>query len=338
MPKLRKLLPTKWWSSFLLIVATYIIATDFLANLLLLLINCVGYLPYSDRPGPGWQPAHLPSKDELRFFLSFAQALLPGSALYGGMFGLAGLLFGVCSVPRWVIRLLGAPLAFLASALIMSAAGWMIAISALGVYVAAGCAAIWALLLLPLLVVPKSSPLPMLVRLLLPLTFFGAGCFYLVRPFLPQAPIPALNFDFTRCNDAGMGPIVPLSRAWEDDSLIRKAGLASTSCHLESAGQTSSSGTDDRMLRFHLLFLKPTSREVNVPVPEQDGTLIIIDGDDVRFVPDSPSKRKETLHIHEDPRGFSMKNDGNGRMDNWFWYEWSPQTGNGSMDMRLFTK
>src|SRR5665213_2832862 len=259
MPKLRKLLPTKWWSSFLMIVATYIIATDFLANLLLLLINCVGYLPYSDRPGPGWQPAHLPSKDELRFFLSFAQALLPGSALYGGMFGLAGLLF-------------------------------------------------------------------------------GAGCFYLVRPFLPQAPIPALNFDFTRCNDAGMGPIVPLSRAWEDDSLIRKAGLASTSCHLESAGQTSSSGTDDRMLRFHLLFLKPTSREVNVPVPEQDETLIIIDGDDVRFVPDSPSKRKETLHIHEDPRGFSMKNDGNGRMDNWFWYEWSPQTGNGSMDMRLFTK
>src|SRR5437764_15241795 len=41
-----------------------------LGGLLLLLLICslVGYLPYSDRPGPGWETPHLPSWQEIRFY------------------------------------------------------------------------------------------------------------------------------------------------------------------------------------------------------------------------------------------------------------------------------
>jgi hypothetical protein len=87
---------------------------------------------------------------------------------------------------RWLIRTLGAPLAFLASGLMMSAAGWMIAISPLGVYVAAGCGFVWGLLLLPLFVVRRTTMLPMAVRVLLPVSIFVASGFFLLRPFLPD--------------------------------------------------------------------------------------------------------------------------------------------------------
>jgi hypothetical protein len=95
----RRASPKKWWSSFLWIAVSYVVATDVVPNLLLLLINCAGYLPYSDRPGPGWQLPHLPSGDELRFFLGFAILLARATAFYAAGFAVAGVIFGVCSLP-----------------------------------------------------------------------------------------------------------------------------------------------------------------------------------------------------------------------------------------------
>jgi hypothetical protein len=326
---LRRVLPTTWWSSFLWISLSYVLATNCLPNLLLLLINCAGYLPYSDRPGPGWQPPHIPSKQELEFFFGFTRYLLPSTAIYGGAFGAIGLLFGLCSLPRWAIRAIAVPLCLLASALLMAAAGWMIAISALGVYLAAGCAALWALIVLPNLIVPRDPPLSIFPRVALPCILMAAGGFYLVRPFLPQATIPALDLDFTRCSDTGTAPIVSLDRAWQDDTLVRQAGLADHSCHLESAGQRGESGNGSESVTLHLLFLRETSREVDIPVPSKGEALVIIDGDSVRMLPEGVPLRKERLRVREvaSGHGFSMKDDGPGRMDDWFWQDWSPQTG-----------
>ena len=180
------MLPKRWWSSFLWIVVSYIVFADILPNLLLLLINCSGYLPYSDRPGPGWQPPHLPSKDELSFFFGFAYSLIVPTAIYAAGFGVIGLLFGLCSLPRWVTRIVGSPLAFIASGCMMMAAGWMIAISAVGIYTAAICGLIWGLLVLPLLVVRRTAPLTMWLRVVLPVAIFSGAAFYLLRPFLPN--------------------------------------------------------------------------------------------------------------------------------------------------------
>jgi hypothetical protein len=186
MPKLQRLLPAKWWSSFLWIAVSYIVFADILPNLLLLLINCSGYLPYSDRPGPGWQSPHLPSKEELNFFLGFAYSLIVPTAIYSAGFGVIGLLFGLCSLPRWLTRLIGSPLAFIASGFMMMAAGWMIAISAVGIYTAAICGLIWGLVVLPLLIVRRTQLLPMWLRVVLPIAVFSAAALYLLQPFLPK--------------------------------------------------------------------------------------------------------------------------------------------------------
>src|ERR1700722_13775502 len=106
---LRRMLPTSWWSRSLWIVTTYVIAADLLPNLVLVLVNCAGYLPYSDRPGPGWQMPHLPTGDELRFFVGFASRLLGATAFYGLIFAAAGFGFWFFLFPLSGLPGLGGP-------------------------------------------------------------------------------------------------------------------------------------------------------------------------------------------------------------------------------------
>jgi hypothetical protein len=178
--------PRHWWSSFLCVVATYVLATDLLPNLLLIAVNSSEYLPYSDRPGPGWQRPHFPSKDELEFFLGFALLLLRGTALYGCLFAAFAWLLGFCRVPRWGLRLIATPLAFVSSGIMMAAAGWMIAISSMGIYTAAVCGGVWGLLAFPRLVPKVSYTPPLSIRIIAPLLVFVASGYWMIHPLLPN--------------------------------------------------------------------------------------------------------------------------------------------------------
>src|SRR5689334_9881702 len=116
-------LPGAWWSRGLLTVATYIVAADLLPALLLVVINSVGYLPYSDRPGPGWQTSHLPKPEELKFFVGYTALLFPATALYGSFFAVGAAILGFCRLPRWALRIIGVVPAFLAGGLLMAGVG-----------------------------------------------------------------------------------------------------------------------------------------------------------------------------------------------------------------------
>ena len=144
--------PKTWWSRTLSIAVTYIIAANLLPNLLLVLINAAGYLPYSDRPGPGWQMPHFPTAQEVGFFAGFAVLLLPATGIVGTAFAAAGCILGFCRLPRWALGAIAAPAAFVAAGFMMDGVGWLIAISALGVYVAAGCGLLWGIFIFPELV------------------------------------------------------------------------------------------------------------------------------------------------------------------------------------------
>jgi hypothetical protein len=195
--------PKNWWSRALWIAATYVIAAGLLPDLLLVLVNSVGYLPYSDRPGPGWQSPHFPSAQELQFFAAFAVLLSKGTIFYGLIFAAVGLVLGVCSVPRWVIRVMAALTAFLTSGLMMAAAGWMIAISSAGVYIAAGCGALWGLFLFPRFVSSAKHPAPLAVRVLLVLVIVVGGAYWLVRPLLPDPGLTNAQIEVIRRSNAG---------------------------------------------------------------------------------------------------------------------------------------
>ncbi|HET6934028.1 MAG TPA: hypothetical protein VFI72_04260, partial [Candidatus Angelobacter sp.] len=149
------------------IAGTYVIAADCLPNLLLIIINSSGYLPYSDRPGPGWQMPHLPTTQELGFFFGFSVLLLTGTAIVAALFVVAGVILAFCRLPGWALRLVAAPIAFLSAGLMMDGAGWYIAISALGVYIAAGCGLLWGIFVFPWLVpqMSRTSPRPARIAL-----------------------------------------------------------------------------------------------------------------------------------------------------------------------------
>ena len=199
--------PKTWWSSLLWVAVTYVLTTDLLVNLLLVVINSSGYLPYSDRPGPGWQRPHLPSKDELQFFFGFAVLLLRGSAFYGSLFALLAGVAGVFRLPRWGLRLIGTPFAFVSSGLMMAAAGWMIAISSVGIYTAAICGGLWGLLIFPRLVPRFSYTLPLAVRIIVPLLVFAAGGYWLIRPLLPNRALTNAKVEVIRRTSSGGAPL-----------------------------------------------------------------------------------------------------------------------------------
>jgi hypothetical protein len=204
------------------VIATYVIAADLLPNLILVLVNSVGYLPYSDRPGPGWQPAHLPSKDELQFFLGFSLMLLRATAFYAVIFAVAAWILGFCRLPRWGLRVLATPLAFISAGMMMAAAGWMIAISSMGVYTAAACGALWGLLVFPRLVPNSGYVLPIVGRIALPVILVAAGAYWLVRPLLPNPALTNAKVEVIRRVDAGV-PVPQLDLSHLGPSLAAKA-------------------------------------------------------------------------------------------------------------------
>lgn len=175
-----------WFVALLSVIVTYVVATDLLPNLLLVAVNSGGYLPYSDRPGPGWQTPHLPSRDELQFFLNFSLLLLRGTAFYGGLFAVLACLLAFCNLPRWGLRLIATPLALLSAGIFMAAAGWTVAISSVAIYIAAGCGGLWGLLLFSRLVPRPSFTPPLAIRIAAPLLVFAVGGYWLIRPLLPD--------------------------------------------------------------------------------------------------------------------------------------------------------
>jgi hypothetical protein len=186
-----------------LILATYVVAVDFLPILLLVAINSIGYLPYSDRPGPGWQMPHLPLLAELKFFVGFAALLLPATALYGSFFAIGAAILGFCRLPRWALRIVTVVPAFLAGGLLMGGVGWYIAISAAGVYIAAACAVLWALFIFPPLVPSTNHVLPYAARVATPVLVLFAGTYLLVRRMLPDPGLTNAKVEVVRRDNVG---------------------------------------------------------------------------------------------------------------------------------------
>jgi hypothetical protein len=165
---------------------------------------------------------HLPTGAELQFFVGFALLLLKGTTFYGMIFAAAGLLLGFCLLPRWALRVLAAPTAFLASGLMMAAGGWMIAISSMGVYTAAGCGALWGLFVFPRLVPRMSYALPIAARIAVPVLMLAGAVYLLIKPVLPDPGLTNAKIEILRRDNAGADlPNVDLS--YVGPSIAREA-------------------------------------------------------------------------------------------------------------------
>jgi hypothetical protein len=114
-------------------VGVYSLLVSASAVLLLLGASALGYLPYSDRPGPGWGSVapHLPGVDELGYFSGWAAILLLPMCYFFGSFLFIFLAWiGWLKAPAWLVRAVAGVFCAGLSILSVAAAGWYIAIAA----------------------------------------------------------------------------------------------------------------------------------------------------------------------------------------------------------------
>jgi hypothetical protein len=181
-PPVLKELAKEWWK----ILWIYAAIVSVSAVLILLISSAVGYLPYSDRPGPGWShiSPHVPAFEEIRYFSGWAVLLLPmcffnGSLLFVFMAWLKWL-----SAPAWLARILGGLFSAAFGILAVAAAGWYIAISASVSNVVGIVCLLFGLCVLPRIVMPRAAALSLSARVLGIAVVFVFMTTLLVYPFL----------------------------------------------------------------------------------------------------------------------------------------------------------
>jgi hypothetical protein len=113
-----------------------------------------GYLPYSDRPGPGWfgQSPAVSMSEFLRgvgFQLGWSALLLPNAALSGLALFVVVRALEHFRTPPWIIAVVGALLGGVVSGYMVLGIGWYIAMAAAPVYFAAVLGLLFGALLLP---------------------------------------------------------------------------------------------------------------------------------------------------------------------------------------------
>lgn len=110
--------------------------------------TAVGYLPYSDRPGPGWTEPFF-SFELVGFYLSWSVLLLLPTAIYGTVIFAWVRLLNLLAAPLVIIRIVSGMTAGLLAYVLVAGVGWYIAIAAFPVLVAAGLGATWGIVVLP---------------------------------------------------------------------------------------------------------------------------------------------------------------------------------------------
>ncbi len=166
--------------------------------LVLVASSAIGYLPYSDRPGPGWHAAHIPGLREIGFYLSFAVFFVITFCLF---WGTALFVFVRClgwlSAPRLFVAVTGGIAAGFVTVMGAAGAGWYIAIAAFPVYASSILGLLFGILVLPRFANPRSVSrtwkhwLGIAVAFV---AFFGL----IVYPALSQRNSQSLQVDFIR--------------------------------------------------------------------------------------------------------------------------------------------
>jgi len=288
--------PARRWIRALYIFASYVLASNLIPVILLLLIEWIGYLPYSDRPGPGWQHPHLPERAEVSFYLSFALMLCRPTLFYAAAHTLLAAIYELCSLPRWLVRILGGITAFLSAGLLMGGVGWMIAIAPIGVYLAAGCGLLWGVLLLPAWYAPREHTIPLWLRIGAVLLCCGGGIFYLLRPFLPRKPTPPINLSIVRITpSAGEVDWTPSEffsqQTWTELNNLHLHG------DIHGGIQSGTSG-EGETVDIAVIALQPINRKYKIAVPASGHVVYVLDHDTLTPHPAFSSK---------DDRSFTLK-------------------------------
>lgn len=282
-------------------------------SIVLLLASCFGYLPYSDRPGPGWWGhVHWPSWAECSTYLGFAPWFAYFCLYFGlGLFGLC-LVLSIASTPRWLNRLLGGVIAAASASLAVAGAGWYLALAAIGPDAAIVLGLFYGVFLFPRFVKPRSVPIAMWVRISAVTCATALFVYWIVFPFLPHEHPAAIDYDLVR--------VTPGQKAVTSTSLLGKDIAADLALlHLQGdihggIGGAAASDQNTPSIEMELIALEPITKDAKLAIPKTGHVIYILQNGEWTAHPSIGQKDKRTFALGPgtDPRydGGRMKLSG----------------------------
>lgn len=257
-----------------------------LGGLLLLLVGCslVGYLPYSDRPGPGWGAPHLPGWEEIWFYMGWEFLLVPMLLFWGTIFFAFATLIGWLRVPRWLMGLSAGILCGLLSLMATAALGWYIAIAAFPVYGAGVLGLLFGCLILPRFAPQGGTRWPSWVRTIAATAaVLGLGL-SIIYPILPERDSQELEVVFVRLVPEAEQIATDTGKLSADEiKLLRSLGLKGSL--LVGMQASKATGNSSRHARAIIVLRERLETRVDLREPKATNVVYVQDGKNWKMYP-----------------------------------------------------
>jgi hypothetical protein len=237
--------------------------------LVLLAASSFGYLPYSDRPGPGWYShAHFPTWEEVRIYFGFTSFFAYFVFFQGCVIYVLSLILNLSKPPRWLVRTIGGIVSFLAAGLAVLGAGWYIALAPIGSYAAATIGLLYGIFLFPKSLHPRTKELAVLWRYSLTSAASLSVIGWLLFPLLPRKPVPEINYQLDRLvsSEERTEMTVPSWLGTEIPIEASKLGLHGT---LHSGIGGAGASSDSSSINILLIAQEPIRQEYSLELPAQ---------------------------------------------------------------------
>jgi hypothetical protein len=273
-------------------------------SIVLLLSSCFGYLPYSDRPGPGWWGrVHWPSWAEFVTYIGFAPWFAYFCLFFGlGIFALC-LVLGIASTPRWLNRLLGGVIAAAAAGLAVMGAGWYLALAAIGPDAAVVLGLLYGVFLFPRFIEPRHQPIAQWIRISIVSCATALFLYWIASPFLPHEPLAPINYDLVRITP-GEKAVTATSFLGSDIAAELAALHLQGNAHGGIGDGGGGSGQNAPPIDMELIALEPITKEAKLAIPKTGHVIYILKNGVWTAHPSIVQKDKRTLTLEpgSDPR------------------------------------
>ena len=273
-------------------------------SFVLFVCSCLGYLPYSDRPGPGWWgQVHWPSWAEFVTYIGWAPWFAYSCLYFGlGLFGLC-IALGVASTPRWLNRLLGGVIAAAAAGLAVMGAGWILALAAIGPDAAVVLGLLYGVFLFPRFIEPRSRQFAAWVRITTVFCVTALFAYWIAYPFLPHQPLPDINYDIMRVTP-GEKTVTPTSFLGSDMAADLLALSLRGDTHGGIGGAGGGSDQNAPAIRMELVALEPITKRATIAIPKAGHVIYVLKNGTWTAHPAIAQKDKRSLTLEPgtDPR------------------------------------
>ncbi|HEV8264051.1 MAG TPA: hypothetical protein VGQ06_03810 [Gemmatimonadales bacterium] len=282
---------------YVIAVGSYVGLVALGLALTLTISSAVGYLPYSDRPGPGWTEPSF-SLGQVRFYMQWSALLLVPSAIYGTVVFAYLRVLRVFDAPLAIMRVVGALSAGFAALVLAAGVGWYIAMTAFPALVAAGLGAGWGAVLLPLCLGPRPRQRPSWVRWTANSVVLLAGTGGLYWTFLAPDYFQSLKLSVVRVTPSEERLV---SGRWAHELEPHEAALLDSVLpygHLQRV-LTGSSTSGDGLNRARMLIVvtAPLTTEARLREPRGVALVYIQRGDRWEMFPPNASTINEFVRV-----------------------------------------